>query len=542
MPERDMNRRWKSSLCVLALCALLPATANCQSAEASVADRGIVSGEQEAASSNTLAFRKLVSPKADGGTESFTGKVLFEPNSTYYFNDIITFRDGIHLDLQGSTLHFAKTASSDDIVAGFIFALRDFSIENGSIEVDYDGKGLVHAGTAIQLGQRWASGVKYFPRVLDSQLPAPMGRILVRNIQITSDNTNDSCGILMLGGLVNVTIDKVTIDGQGKMVCGIYYEFGTATQPGNPAAIPKPRAFRTSHAHGMKFTGVTVRNLDAESKDSTGLGITGAYDTEVDGLVVDGASTAFYGAAGEAAFHDMWPAQVPLANRVITLRHITATRISGTALSLTGAGSFSSGYLGKYFPNSSPAEQTDLLNYVVSGFDLTGTGGGWGIYSSAASVDIHDGTIKDFQRGMVFTDDCTKIRIDNVKILDSAQQGIQLNFKSSIWQPPRPKSGSITNSFIAGSGAGSAGYPAISLNNTASFLVENNTFGYASEKSQGGAVLLDANSKNVTCRYNKVVSAANGARAFRNDGPVNGNVLQGNTGVVTSQGAWQQRN
>jgi hypothetical protein len=526
---------------------------------------GIVSGDPSRAQSNTAALRQLVSPSAYGGTSSYVGDVTFPDGTTYYFNDVIPIRDGIHIDMMGSTLHFHKTATSCkqnttdcDDGSGFIFAIRTFSIANGTIEVDYDGTGVSHAGNALMLGQRWANGGIYFQPSFDSQLSSPMGNITVSNVQIRSNNPNGECGLSMTGGLQAVLINNVTIDGQGRLVCGIYYEFGNATQPLDPASTPTPPPPYTSHAHGMTFSGISVSNLNpATGLNTVGLGIGGAYDTLVDGLTVTGlVDYAFLGTAGEAAFYKMWPAQVPAAQRTVTLTNVTAAQVRIAGLALGGAGKFSDpndpncaphrnhacGYLGTYLDPSSytAADETDLLSYVVDGFNLKGTAGstGSGIFGNPRSVTIRNGTVSGFWNGLFLTDDCTMVHINNTKVLDSLAEGLNMTVVA-IWNPPRPKTGYITNSFIAGSGVSNKGAYAIALDAVNSFLIEGNTFGYASESSQGGALRLGTSASNVVAHENNVVSTYSSDPAYVSLGNAsNGDTLQGNTGVTSSQGSW----
>jgi Right handed beta helix region len=546
-------------LCVA--CLALTTTALFQSTAYAVTANsyGIVSGDENAATANTAALRRLVSPTKYGGASTYAGEITFPDGTIYYFNDVIPFRDGIHVDLQGSTLHFSKSADRGDIGAGFIFAIRDFSISNGRIEVDYNGTGFAHAGSALALGQRWSNGGSYFQPLLDSQLPSPMGAIAVSNLQITSNNPSGACGISMFGGLQNVNLRNISIDGEGQLKCGIYYEFGQATQPLNPASKPTPAPPYTSHAHDMTFVGISVANLNPRPGAQTmALGLGGAYATVVDGLTVTGVvDTVFSGTAGEASFYKMWPTQVPAAERTVTLRNISADIIRTSALTLAGSGSFRAarctsasnpegycGFLGRYLDPSSylAASETDEINYVVDGFNLKGASitAGWGIYASARSVDIRNGTLSGFRNGIVVTDDCTKIQIDNIRVQGSGLQGIRMDFGAGLWNPPRPKTGYIKGSLIAGSGVSAPGSFGITLNSADTFLIEGNTFGDAAEGSQGGALLLGSSARNVVARKNNVVGIQGNGPAYvsRTGAPGSGDSLQGNTGKAVSQGSW----
>jgi hypothetical protein len=164
---------------------------------------GIVANRADAAHANTLALKQLCSPEISAG--GFAGRLVF-PNASgsdaYYFDDIITFRDGIRLDLQNCSLIFTKSGADPNAInAGFIYAVRNFTIENGTIEVRYPSAG-DGQGNAIAIGSRSAPGIKYFPNHFDKLLPAPQGNIRIRNLHLSSDNPKARL-VLALGGLQN---------------------------------------------------------------------------------------------------------------------------------------------------------------------------------------------------------------------------------------------------------------------------------------------------------------------------------------------------
>ena len=470
---------------VLAILGLSGFIHGAGAAETQVHEIGLVEGDPSAADANTHRLKQLVSPPQYGGAGTFTGNVEFEESKTYYFNDVIAFKENIHLDLHGSTLHFNKIAEARDQSSGFLFAVRGFSIANGKIEVDYDGLKVIHAGAALQFGQRFSNGGIYFPNSYDSLLPAPMGDIHVTNLSITTNNPAGGCGIAMTGGLVDVTFDQVQIEGQGRLVCGIYYEFGQAT----PSKPDEP--FYTSHAHRMNFSRISVSHL-APTPDSIGIGLGGAYDVLLDHVEIKGAHTGVYSTAGESAFFKPWGG-VP-AQRTITLRNIAMTNITGTAFNLSGAEAFKGGYLGRMIKDPTPEMQTDQLNYVVADFSAEGTGGGWGIYTSGGSTQITKGKLSGFVRGIVATEDVRVIEIDGVEITDSKQQGIQLNLGVGAVNSARQKSGYIRNCTIT---AGAGDTPAITVNNTSDLAISNNALKFRNPRSLPQAIYLGPTARGV---------------------------------------------
>ena len=427
---------------------------------------GVTANDPRAATANVRALRALVSP---GG--SFTGRICF-PNASgsdvYYLNEVIPFHDDIHVDLQGSTLEFAKEAVAADTNSGFIFAVRNFSIENGSIVVKYEmGAIATSAGSAIHIGNRGTDSI-YFSPAFDSLLKSPMGNITIRNLRIKSSVANGNA-IEMTGGLAGVVIENVWIDGQSRLAGGIYYEFGWATSG-------TTNLRQTSHAHNMRFSNINVTNL--QTHVSAAVTLAGAYNCLIDGLYVSGAVAAFNGTSGESLFYRPWAGvDAAGARHTIALRNVVAQGLVGTGITLGGAQLAANGYLAAR--KLAAAAQTDLGDYSLDGFALEGSASGWGIYTSAAKADIRNGRLSGFQRGIVQGDDCTRLLVNAVDVIGCSQSGLQLDLGAAIWDPPRQKMGEIRNCFIAGNGSERPGiYAGIQLDNCAGFLIENNRIGY----------------------------------------------------------------
>jgi hypothetical protein len=495
---------------------------------------GVTANDPRAASANVRALRALVLPNG-----TFTGRICF-PNASgadvYYLDDVIPFHDDIHVDLQASTLEFAKEAVAADSNSGFIFAVRNFCIENGSIVVKYDMRKIAtSAGSAIHIGNRGTDSI-YFSPAFDSQLKSAMGNIAIRNLRITSNVANGNA-IEMTGGLAGVIIENVWIDGQSLLSGGVYYEFGWAT-------AGQTNLRQTSHAHNMRFSNIHVTNLQRQV--SAAVTLAGAYNCLIDGLYVNGAVAAFNGTSGESLFYRPWSGvDAAGAKHTIALRNIVAHDLAGTGLTLGGAQLAANGYLaaGKL----SAAAQTDLGDYSLDGFSLQGAANGWGIYTSAAKADIRNGRIGGFQRGIVQGDDCTRLLVNAVDVIGCAQQGMQLDIGAAIWDPPRQKMGEIRNCFIAGNGTERPGiYPAIELDNCAGFLIENNRIGFepghdaVPETTQGNAVQLGTRCSNVICRDNYVggVHATGVAYSHAGTNGAHGNLIQSPGGIATSRGSW----
>ena len=499
---------------------------------------GIVPNLQASASANTTALKALVNPAG-----AFAGHLSF-PNTTgsdvYYFNDLIAFHDGVHLDLKGSTLSFAKTGVARDSASGFIHAIRDFAIENGSIVTSYVFNGGYNTGNALAFGGR-GKDTALFPDLYDRLLPAPMGNIVVRNVRIKSGASGgNSRGIFMLGGFDGVVIDNVSIDGQGQLAQGIYYEFGWATNK------PSEQQRQSSHARNIRITGLTVTNVVNEA-----FGAMGAYDILIDSLRVEDAGHVCAVGTGEALYFRPWVPSGDFSKRPsVVVRNMAAQGIRNLGISVAGASNISGSYLDNPPAHNnpfgiSPDNQSDLIDFVLDRFSMSGSLKNFGIWTSAASAQISNGTLTGFQRGIVTTQECTNFVIDAVKIFDSGSFGIQIGQGVGVHAPPRFASGVIRNCVIAGSGT--QGWSAgLVVATTRSCLIEGCRFGYAiamdgkSETTQTQGVLVNADASGVTCRNNYVAATANSAPAYVLAGPPGrGCHIENPRGIQSATGPWR---
>ena len=499
---------------------------------------GIAPNSQAAASANTTALKKLVDP---AGT--FTGSLNF-PNTTgtdvYYFNDLIAFHDGIHLDLGGSTLSFAKTGVKSDSASGFIHAIRDFVIENGTIVTNYVFKGGYNAGNALAFGGR-GRDTALFPDIYDRLLSAPMGNIVVRNLRIKGGTSGGSTrGIFMLGGFDGVVIDGVVIDGQGQLSEGIYYEFGWATNE------PREHQRYSSHARNIRVTNLTVTNVINEA-----FGAMGAYDIVIDGLRVTSVGHGCLIGTGESLYYRPWVPSGDLSKRPsFVARNISGESITGMGIGVTGASKVSSSYLANPPANDNPLgitadQQTDLIDFVLDRFSLSGSLKNFGVWTSARNAQISNGNLIGFQRGIVTTQECTQFLIDRVKIWDSGSFGILIGQGVTIHAPPRLATGVIRDCVIAGSGTQGAS-AGLYVSTTRSCLIEGCRFGHdeamdgKGEMTQTQAVAVGADAAGVVCRNNNVSATANGAVAYLLAGPAGrGCSIESPRGIRAASGAWR---
>ncbi len=508
---------------------------------------GIVPNSPAAAAVNTSIAQALFDYDTPTGP---VGDFVF-PNTTgadvYYFSDMITFRPGCHLHVNGCTLNCTRAGLASDVNAGFIFAVTDFSMEDYSIVLNYTGG--VSSFAAVQLGGRDVPiAGSELPTLFDSLLPAPMGNIRLKNGYITSNNPG-GYAIQHLGGIVNMTIDGLAIDGQSQLAGGIYGEFGWATNQANEYQR------QTSHPHNLTFRNIRVKFINTGNAGNLALGCNGGYNIKVDGLYVNGSPQVCTFGSGEALFYNPWSGVDDIGNigpngRTIRLRNIVGRGITGTAITANGATNQSGGYLNGHGPTE--VNEVDQLNLDLEGFVIDGGPGGlggYGVQTSAGISTIRNGKITNFQRGIVTQSPCTFFTIEDVTVLNCSSFGMQLGQSSGTidpYSPARQAIGHIRGSFVAGSGSGSTPCPGIVASNFIELIIEGNRFGYETihdnqvETAQTSAVSLDSTCFGVKCSNNYVAGVEGGAVAYAQVGGSNsnGNTVERPQGIATVSGFW----
>src|SRR5581483_2441702 len=354
-----------------------------------------------------------------------------------------------------------STFSDSD--AGFLFAIRDVVIENGTVIANYSqsGSSWVNAGGCISLGTR--GDASYFTNpAFDSLMPSPQGNITLRNLHLIC---NHAIGmpIYCLGGLQNVVLENISMDGGGKAILGLYYEFGWATNESDRSAR------QTSHAHNWKLTNIRATNFDSSAVAVT---FNGAYGIVVDGLYAANMTSAFAAGTGESLFFRPWVGVDDVgAKHDISLRNIVGENLIGSGVEVGGASKPTGGYLGNpwtastaYILNATrvnggnwymvttagtsassggpsgtgtaitdgsvvwtylgPNKQTELLEFTLEDFALTALGSGTqgqsngaGVRSSGAGrMTVRGGTIFNHSVGILTETETTNFTIEGVKI------------------------------------------------------------------------------------------------------------------------------
>ena len=355
---------------------------------------GVVPNDPSSAASNQTILGNLLQWSTLNGP---TG-LIYSPNTglgspdTYYFSGATnTIRDGVVLDLGGTTWNFTKTSAYSDNNNGFLWCLRNVTIQNGNIVASYadgggPGTGGVNPGPGgtqrpgsfgvIFMGGRDASVTgSNLPTIFDSLPVAPqtvaaqLGNIVFRNLTINGTSTIPVAGmygIIGLGGINKLIIDNVAIEGNGVLINGLYYEFGWATNP--PGAYTHQR--QTSHAHDWIVNNFTVTNTSLASTSNGGLAMNGAYNIVCSNVHVSNSPTIVGFGTGESMFLQPWigvddfgslsqnGSLSPLvgnaaAGRNITLRNITGRQIKNTGISV-GGNTFPSPWAGTpaWLPNT----------------------------------------------------------------------------------------------------------------------------------------------------------------------------------------------
>lgn len=482
---------------------------------------GILPNLTGSAAANTTALVALLNPSVTG----IKGLLSF-PNTTgadiYYFGSAapIQIRDGNVLELNGSTLNFSGSFNAALNTFGFLTMIRDVTVQNGNIVVNYNGTTGVNNGAAIRFGSRNGYGFGTFTTGIYDQdnlvaggLPL-MGNITLRNLRITSNNVATHI-IYGFGGIRNMVMENVWIDGQSVVPFnGLYYEYGWSSTNGAPGTTS---SWSSSHMTNSHFRNITITNL-ATGGTSQGFGFNGAYNCTLENMYVNGADQGFGFGTGEAMFFRVWALDAVSPSRQLTMRNLTTLNIRTVCLALGGSNPVGGGYLSAVIGALSiPARyqaQTDLLSFSLDGFSLaTNPATGTCIIAQGTNVSVRNGMAVG---GTVsFGAEAMNCVLENVSVLNSGgPNGVRFGV-TPIWSPTRPQMFAIRNCKIAGStGVG------ISVGACQSGIIENNQIGYnttndvTAEATQTNGVNLALTSFGVKCRGNAITTAS-GASAYQ---------------------------
>lgn len=503
---------------------------------------GLVPNSLAAAGNNTAIAQALFNPLITAGP---TGTFVFPNNSsgtpdTYFFNGIIPLRDGVRLNLQECILNFTKAYTPSDNTMGFFTFIRDVSIENGTIQVNYTGGSAgINPGTAIRFGSRsgypfgaYPNGIFDQDDLVANNLPL-MGNITLRNLNFVSNNpTAAAPGIIMaFGGLRNVVIENIHFDGQGVAPSGLYYEFGFASTNGSPAQVN----WTSSHACNMRISNIHAQHLDTSAAQGAGVSLVGAHHCLVENLTTDHAVSAFLYLPGEALNFRPWaPTDIEGAKWGITLRNITGSNIVGTGILLGGSGA-ATGYLAG--AGLTLSQQVDLMTFSLDGFAVSANGVG---ISVSGNCDIRNGRA-DGPSGsgqIQISDDCVSFSINNCDILNSNGSGIRCGF-NGIWPSPRQKIGTISNCRISGNvGGGIVVSNSRSVIVTASRLGYNTLYDAVNESVQGNCIVVSGSSNGDGVIADSCFCTPAGGVAYNASGNTGGNNVRDPKGTVTFVGTW----
>jgi len=494
---------------------------------------GIVPNSTGARSANTTALKALLDPTTTGPV----GQFIF-PNTTgsdiYHFDDRIPCRDGIHIDLNNCTLNFTKTGDATDSNGAAIHFIKNCSIQNGKLDINYTFVAGSSTFNAIALAGRGDDQTDFQGLFDNTNASAPFGNIKIKNIEIDYTGGGNSAAIQMLGGLQNCEFENIRIEGNGTLRNGIVYEFGWATDAGG---VLKDR--QSSHAHNLSFKNIYIENMNPTV--GAGIRLGGAFNSEIDGFKIQKGFSGIGVDPGESLFFRPWVLVDDIGtNRWVTMKNIVCSELESTNIDVKGA-SDNVGYLSSV---AIPVEdRTDIYSFSIDGFLLDGTGAttpGFGILSSCGHTDIRNGQMLGVDRGIVLTNEAVHFSIKNVDIFDSEGAGMQVGFDQAQFSPARGMIGKIENCHIAGSGVG-ATTAAITPRFIEMLLVKGCRFGYEtghdnkSETTQNASISLTSPSFVVV---KDCYTAGVTGTAYEGLAGADG-VLINPLGIITSDARWR---
>lgn len=510
----------------------------------------------------------------------------------------ITVRDGCRIELQNCILAMTGTGVAADSNSGFWFALRDFGMKNGTLNVTWATGPATSAGNAIAIGARGTDSVRWPVAVYDSLLPGPLGNAALENLKInmavTGANLASSGAVSLTGGIQGLLIDKVRITGSGTLPFGVVYEFGWATNEAQPSAR------QSSHMHDFAITRCNVSNMDNASAASGGLVLAGAYQGLIENYSFSGVSNGVLSSTGESMFFRPMVGIDDIAgSHSLSFRNITGKGFSNSGLTLSGtqARAAGSGYLQRQWVTAtnyslretvinggnmyvctvaglsgpgpagtapgaivdntvtwnyvSLSVNVDQLDYTIDGnCNLNGAAGASGIASSAGYLEIKGScTLSGMSNGLFFFAECTRFSLSGIKSSGAQTAGFEMaTTAGQIWPVVRLKKGAIRDCYVWGNSLAAAGASAgIHLDNCSGVVVDNNrinldvSYGGVAEVSQGTAVQVGANGFGVSCRNNHVGNIVGANFAYLSlaaGGALNGNDIVNPLGAITQSGPW----
>jgi hypothetical protein len=475
-----------------------------------------------------------------------TGLIWF-PNTTgqdiYWVQGVCTIRPGVQIDGMGCTIQVTGSSASTEVNTGFFYILSDVTIQNMTIITAVQTSAGVNAAACIEVGARGAS--TWFPSlgsgVYDSLLPAgkSQGRVIVRNVTLSCLNTGGQSNhvIDMTGGLSNVLFENITIACNNvQAINGIYYEWGWATFPSGASGGV---AAQTSHGHNMVFTNIRVANSNGSA-----LGLTGAYNSTVNELYSGNCVQTFVYSVGEAMFYNPWiGVDTYGAKRNITLNNIVGQGTTGTGIQLAGSNPAVGTYLHAGGVTLTPAQQTDLMSFIVDGFAVPSLSVSGNITARNGKLD-GGGTV---QNPLTLIDDLRYARFENTQVLNGTGSGIRADIAGiGVWIPPRLKYIEIDGGLVAGNTVSG-----IEINNVQACRLTDVQFGYnalndgqGNETTQTVAVLVDIGADGVICDSCVVTTPGAGTYGSGPAYSITGTTSSGCNvinpmGNPTTQGAWE---
>jgi hypothetical protein len=264
---------------------------------------------------------------------------------TYYFSEMAMIRDGAYIDGQYCVWSFGSPGLpivpvANDTNSGCLTAIRDFRLENIVIAVNGTSNAITSTLNALQFGIR-SNGTPRWPiAIFDASLPVPMGNIHLKNVRTIANITSGGAGfssigsIALVGGLQNVTMENIVMNGGGNLTQGMTYEFGFATSTVNGGDVSMRQS---SHMRGLKIDNITAINFGNSGGAEAGIIMDVPYNVEINNYYFDGVSNGFVTQPGECGNLFPWQPGGTLGNDATGVKHnIKLTNVVGDNFTSSG--------------------------------------------------------------------------------------------------------------------------------------------------------------------------------------------------------------
>jgi len=422
-------------------------------------------------------------------------------------------REGVMLDLNGSTIQIAPTETAHGIRL-----CSHSGIRNGTVRVvtyiNQSSQSVFNSG--ISVGASYGEGgtvanPSYFSSITDWRIE-----------NMTVDQPFARSAIQVMAGSNHGAITNVTILDSTNAALGIGFDWGTVgpittadDQVQHMRDLFEQGMIYSTHPHDILIDGVHIGNLGNDATDDqAGIRTAACYNFTIRNITVAGARTGIALRPGDFGFEFALNPDRPLAHANYSLSNFTLSNIRGKGLILDGLSDniWRAGLNYGYVPLIDPT-YPGLKGALIKDGTLRGTGAveNYGIYSFAnSSCVISNLDIQGFETGVRLHAWINGTTLRSNVVAHSRSWGVRVGISGPETGVTQPKNVLISQSQIFRNGEGDGQTGGIVLAMTDGVTVTNNTIGALAAETQRYGIYVSNLATNVTVLPNTFGAVAPG--------------------------------